>query len=248
VANKPIFIVGSERSGTTLMRSLINAHPNISCGEETHFLSCLEGIVGAKWRLIKDYPFEKEYWYEQIRELFDGFKTETAEKQGKSRWGDKTPIYVLRLDFINQLFPDCQVIHMIRDGRDVVASSMERWGYKRGLTATKRWGKSVRAGRSFGRSVSQERYIEIRYEDLVVAPESTMQQVCQFLQEPWEPALLEQGIYRDANTEKRRQATGNSEILFYASRIGVGKKELDPLIKSLFRYYSGSLLKELGYS
>lgn len=248
MANRPIFIVGSERSGTTLMRSLINAHPNISCGEETHFLSGLEGIVGSKWRLMKDYPFEKEYWYEKIRELFDGFKTETAEKQGKSRWGDKTPIYVLKLDFINTLFPDCQVIHMIRDGRDVVASSMDRWGYRRGLSATKRWGKSVRAGQAFGRSVSPEKYIEIKYEELVLDSEGTMQRVCEFLQEPWEPELLEQGTYKSALTEKRRQSTGNSDTLFYASRIGVGKKKLDPFIKGLFRYYSGSLLKELGYS
>ena len=247
MADRPIFIVGSERSGTTLMRSLINAHPNISCGEETHFLSGLEGIVGSKWRLMKDYPFEKEYWYEKIRELFDDFKTEAAEKQGKSRWGDKTPIYVLKLDFINKLFPDCQVIHMIRDGRDVVASSMDRWGYRRGLSATKRWGKSVRAGQHFGRSVSPERYIEIRYEDLVLNPESTMQLVCKFLDEPWEPSILEQGTYKSTLTEKRRQAAGNGEALFYASRIGVGKKKLDPFVKSLFSYYSGSLLKELGY-
>ncbi|MBE9062326.1 sulfotransferase [cf. Phormidesmis sp. LEGE 11477] len=248
MASRPIFIVGSERSGTTLMRSLINAHPNISCGEETHFLAGLEGIVGSKWRLMKDYPFEKEYWYEKIRELFDSFKTEAAHKQGKLRWGDKTPIYVLKLDFIDALFPDCQVIHMIRDGRDVVASSMDRWGYKRGLSATKRWGKSVRAGQSFGRSVSLERYIEVKYEELVLDPESTMQSVCEFLQEPWEPSLLEEGTYKSALTEKRRQAAGNSEVSFYASRIGVGKKKLDPLVKSLFRYYSGSLLKELGYS
>ena len=230
------------------MRSLINAHPNISCGEETHFLSGLEGIVGSKWRLMKDYPFEKEYWYEKIKELFDSFKTEAAAKQGKSRWGDKTPIYVLKLDFINTLFPDCQVIHMVRDGRDVVASSMDRWGYRRGLSATKRWGKSVRAGQAFGRSVSPDKYIEVKYEDLILTPEPTMKRVCEFLNEPWEASLLEQGTYKSPLTEKRRQATGDGEALFYASRIGVGKKKLDPFVKSLLNYYSGSLLKELGYS
>ena len=68
--HRPIFIVGSPRSGTTLTQKLIDAHPNIACGPETHFLKDLQKIVTSHWPRICKYDFEKEYWNQKFLASF----------------------------------------------------------------------------------------------------------------------------------------------------------------------------------
>ncbi|UCC29807.1 MAG: sulfotransferase [Phycisphaerales bacterium] len=251
--HRPIFVVGSPRSGTTLLRLILDSHPDISCGPETHFLMGLSTIVGRRWELIERYGFEKAYWYQKVAEFFDSFQRGYAERRGKKRWAEKTPYYTTILDFINQLFPSSQFIHIIRDGYDVVASHRDRWGYKSAVRATLIWRRYVTLARDFGNTVSHDRYHELRYEDLVRTPAPVLRDLFEFLGEPWDPAVLEydRGEHDildgyDAFTKSRRSDdVGQSPI--YGSRVGAGKKELGMFLRALFRYRSGALYKELGY-
>ena len=252
--NVPIFMVGCPRSGTTLLRLILDSHRNISCGPETHFLTDLESITGRYWHRLEHFKFGQEYWHAKVAGFFDSFQREYAEARGKGRWADKTPKYSVRLPFINAVFPHAQFLHLIRDPHDVIASHRERWGYRSAVTcASTTWREYVSAAREFGRSLPPERYFELRYERLVSEPESTMRAVVGFLGEPWDPAILEynkfehgMGEKHQKLTEKRREAAGDSSTI-YRSRVGAGRHELDPLLKLLLRRRSAGLMKELGY-
>lgn len=251
---RPIFIVGCHRSGTTLLRLILDSHEHISCGPETRFLADLSKVTGEGWPRMSLYGFPKEYWYEKFAELFSDFQSEYARQRGKPRWADKTPLYALHLDFIDALFPDCQIVHVIRDGRDVVASHRDRWGYLAAVKAVDKWPKYVKKARAFGRSMPSDRYTEVRYEHLVADTEPTLRKLLEFLGEPWDPAVL---AHEDAPHEvmerykrfssSRREAEGANGAAVYQSRVGAHRRESDPLLRALMRLRSGKQLRELDY-
>ncbi len=250
----PIFVVGCQRSGTTLLRLILDSHPNISCGPETRFLADLAHVTGRSWKRLSQYGFPKQYWHAQIAGMFDALKSEYARRAGKVRWADKTPLYALSLDFIDSLFPTCQVVHVIRDGRDVVASHRDRWGYAAAVKAVRKWPRYVYAARAGGAVMTPGRYHEVRYEDLVNESEKTLRELLAFLDEPWDPVVLEHDRrphdvpehYRRLASSRRRTAGEAGPI--YRSRVGAHRRELDPLLRLLVRVVAGPALRELGYS
>ncbi|HEX2052651.1 MAG TPA: sulfotransferase [Actinomycetota bacterium] len=251
-SSPPIFIVGCQRSGTTLLRLMLDSHPNISCGPETRFLEGLSKLAGEASARLARYGFPEDYWDRKVAEFVDSFQRDYAARRGRKRWADKTPRYALSLDYINRLFPDCLVVHVIRDGRDVVASHLARWGYWSGLKAIQKWPQYVRTARRTGNSLPAGRYREVRYEDLVAETERTMRDLLEFVGEPWDPQVLDyQSMPHDVGdlyqplSEKRREAEGEDPV--YKSRVGAHKDELDALMRLLFRLRSGRLLRELGY-
>ncbi len=250
----PVFIVGSPRSGTTLLRLILDSHPNLSSGPETQFLLNFQEIVGLHWYRIKRFGFEKKYWHEKIAVFFDTFQMEYAINRGKSRWVEKSPNYLHCLDFVNQLFPECQILHIIRDGRDVVASYRDRWGYGAAIKATKSWAKDVRLAQGFGSRVSPNKYFEVRYEDLVSTPESTLKSILEYIDEPWDPVLLKyDSVEHDepdwlADFTDKRRKKGKDKSLIYRSQVGSGVRNLDPLLRFFVHRNSGDLLQALGYT
>lgn len=113
-----------------------------------------------------------------------------AQTQGKSRYGDKTPYYVQHLDTLADLFPEAKFVHIIRDGRDVALSLREMpWGQSNLEWAALRWKTWVERGREAGRRLGA-RYLEIRYEDLVGAPEKILAMICEFLQVDFESRMF----------------------------------------------------------
>ena len=253
----PIFIVGCQRSGTTLLRLILDSHPNISCGPETLFLvDFVERVTGERhWRHLAQFGFPKEYWQERVAALVDTVQSDYARRRGKVRWADKTARYAVHLDQIDRLYPTCQVIHIIRDGRDVVASHRDRWGYLSALKAVRKWPWYVRTARMAGaRLAGQGRYYEIRYEDLVTDPEPTLRKLLDFLGEPWDDEVLEHDRWPHdvqpryvAFSSSRRAASGERHTI-YRSRIGTGRQELGPLLYLLVRLVDGATLRDLGYA
>ena len=118
-----------------------------------------------------------------IAAIFEAY----AAKVGKPRWGDKTPMYMRHLDLLEDLFPDAQYVHLIRDGRDAALSFLEMpegtftrtWAHP----ATPAqfaclWRKEVEAARALGRAVGSDRYLEVRYEALVADPAAAIGAIC----------------------------------------------------------------------
>lgn len=104
-----------------------------------------------------------------------------AAARGKSRYGDKTPRYVQDVEAIAALLPEAVFVHVIRDGRDVALSFLEReWGPKTIEEAARRWRKRVKSGRRAGSALGS-RYLEVRYERLVADPAAELERVCAHL-------------------------------------------------------------------
>jgi hypothetical protein len=253
-AAPPIFVIGSPRSGTTLLRLILDSHPRISCGEETHFLRDLEAIVGRNWGLVQTYGLEREWWLNRIRTLYADFQTEVLARSGKTRWAEKDPTYTLHLPFIEELFPDALYVHLLRDGHDVVASFKDRWGYASAARAARtEWARYVDAARALGARLPGDRFLELRYEELVTDPVSQGQRLFEYLGEPWDPGVLDFNAADHSATDRyqwftaQRRESGGDQATIYQSRIGTGGSALDPVLRTLLRRRNGTLLRELDY-
>lgn len=250
---RPVFVVGCQRSGTTMLRLVLDSHPHISCGPETRFLADLERVLGSDWQRLSRYGFSQEEWLERIADFFGGLQSDYARARGRVRWADKTPLYALSLDFITRMFPDCQVVHVIRDGRDVAVSHRKRFGYWSSVKSTVKWPRYVAAARDVGRRLPPDRYYELRYEDVVDDSETALRGLFDFLDEPWVPQVLD---YTErahdvpakyhAEAERRRRAS-RSGAPIYRSRVGSHRRELDPVTRVLCWWFGRSTMKELGY-
>jgi hypothetical protein len=203
------FIVGVPRSGTTLLRLMLDAHPELTIPPETHFLprvirACRHGAsperiahVVSRHRRWEDFGIEREQYLARLRQIHPleagpairAFYDLYAERTGKPRWGDKTPGYAVKMRRIQRALPEARFIHLIRDGRDVIMSRARK--SQRPLrveVAAKRWKRRVVATRK--RSEGVDGYMELRYEELVANPEAALRRVCELIELPFDPAML----------------------------------------------------------
>ena len=114
-----------------------------------------------------------------------------ARRQGKARWGDKTPRYVEHIPEISRLWPDARFIHLIRDGRDVALSYADvDFGPKNVAKAAKLWADRVGAGLRDGRPLG-DRYLEVLYADLTEDTEGTLRDICSLIDLDFDPVMLD---------------------------------------------------------
>jgi hypothetical protein len=129
-----------------------------------------------------------------MQAVFAGIFEKNAAGEGKARWGDKTPYYVLHMPLLLERFPGAQFIHLIRDGRDVALSLLNRrhdFGVYNVYTAAKHWQIYVERGQQDGIALGEQHYHEVRYEDLLADPAAAMRRVCAFLGEEYSDSLID---------------------------------------------------------
>ncbi|HET6161440.1 MAG TPA: sulfotransferase [Dongiaceae bacterium] len=283
------FIVGSPRSGTTLLRMMLSSSSLLAIPPETGFVAHLATHPNLEdlradelLHLITHFPPAAPTWPDfgldeatlgaalaelQPFSVADGircFYRLYAQRHGKRRVGDKTPLYGQAMDAIERLLPEAAFVHIIRDGRDCSLSLRELWfapGRNIDALATY-WRDNVATCRGLGRSVRH--YIEVRFENLVVNTEAELSRICDFLDLPFEPAMLRhqdvaehllaehQGrVLNDGafvlTAERRRAQQWRTAVPADPSRIGVWRVELTPEEQAAFWKIAGSLLGELGY-
>jgi hypothetical protein len=206
------FIVGVPRSGTTLLRLMLDSHPQLAIPNESHFFFELLkrsetepaltrgefchfivshfswpnlGITEGEFQaaLGGSEPFEIA---SGIRALFGLY----AARFGKQRWGEKTPDYGMLMPEIAQLLPEAHFIHVVRDGRDVAVSKRHLWfGCGDDIAAqAEAWQTWIRRARELAKSCPN--YLEIRYEALVRFPETVLEEVCAFIALPFSAEML----------------------------------------------------------
>jgi hypothetical protein len=160
--NPYVFIVGAPRSGTTLLRRIVDAHPEIAITRETHWITQLlegddpvapERPVGPEFlaRLSTYERFTRMgadraelerllsgdapvSYAQLVSAIFDAY----GKAQGKAHVGDKVPGYVARIPTLSGLFPHARFVHLIRDGRDVCLSVMS-WQRRKAVTRFSTW-------------------------------------------------------------------------------------------------------------
>lgn len=275
----PFFIVGCPRSGTTLLQVLIEQHPAIAIPPEsflflrfTPFAAMYGDLAqpGNLQRLVRELLADERVrdWSLGIRpedfiqrlppaptlkDVIAGIFRLYAEQQGKARWGDKTPQHAMSLPEIKALFPEAKILHLVRDGRDV-AESMSRItiGPCSVYGIARRWDRFVRTTRNFAASMDPKNYLEIRFEDLVQAPEETRRRVFEFLEE--DPALCSAVTDRVPDTASRRQAVSAAQHhaglkgIISREKIGVFQTRFTPRELAVFEWVAGDSLKALGYT
>ena len=214
--NTPFFVLGSQRSGTTMLRLMLNRHSRLAVPHESKFIMAfyprlaeygpLSDHVNAA-RLLEDISQHKAvrdgglicdrrsilaYDVASYRDLVEAIMSEKARAMGKIRWGDKTPYYISHIDELWTIFPEAKVVHLVRDGRDVVVSQrrMEWMSSNLARLAHDWWWKTTLCHK-VGSVRGNQFFMEIKYEHLVQEPEATIRKICEFLCEDYEPEMLE---------------------------------------------------------
>lgn len=273
----PFFIVGSGRSGNTLLRRILLAHSELYIPPETYVLGraiktyhrynnmLWKHLVSLIYSLFEFHPefvtFEcslsplvKEVAFAPVSSrnlayILDSFYRYHAEIKGftPSRWGDKTPLNVYDMPIIRTVFPGAQFIHIVRDGCDVAESYLRSGIYQDLESAGQRWSSSVAAYADFSRKFPESCF-EVRYANLVLKPEETVQGVCDFLRIEFEPSMLESEELSkkmgDVSLHDHHKSVSGK---ITASRIGAGREGLTSNQKrTLGRIIDGQLV-HLGF-
>jgi len=217
--SQPFFIVGSGRSGTTLLRLILVGHSQIEIPPETWFIL----------PLVRELPIHELLTKGQVQRAIDIITNDyrwpdmgmTADALGerahalpsprivdiinivyrqhlslarKPRFGDKTPPYIEIVPQLRELYPGAKFIHLVRDGRDVAVSYIELKWHEKGYRCYERdfdWTRSLRFRESYRHTALNEHILDVKYEDLVCDPEPTIRRICNFIGESFEPHMLE---------------------------------------------------------
>ncbi len=243
----PIFVVGCHRSGTTLLQMLLDSHPRISAGAEDPFLYCLSGLENDDWRkMLGRYGFSEDEWLERVRGLVEELHSRYAESLGKTRWAEKFPSNAKIIGFLDKLYPDCQVVHIVRNPRDVIASNRVMYGKAKGSFYGGRWVEHVRSAEVDGARLGSDRFRTIRYEDLVADPETVMKELIDWLGEPWSDDVLRFGERTHFYPPKLKTPEQKKKVVHTRS-IGRGRSidSLRPLLYVHLR--ARDLVRRFGY-
>ena len=263
----PIIIGGCGRSGTTLMRVILDSHSQIACGPESNVFPSPNrlnpGSPGAA-KLAKKFDLSATEMDAMLGQA--GSRAEFAEnffdryrgRANKPLWADKTPRNVQVLPYIFKHFPQARFVHVVRDGRDVACSlrthprhrvvngeivKLNTWNPIEDCIG--RWVNDVGLGLAYRQD---PRYTELRYEDLVLETETTLRNLFEFLELDWEPAVMNFHEVQSASRDPVKFAQ-NPEATrpLASSSIGRWKTDLSEEDLNLILRRGGDLLKTLNY-
>lgn len=238
MTERPIFVVGFQRSGTTLLQSLLGAHPRIAAPPEVHFFFRIYGLrdywgdltddansrrvvqelVNAPFGMLDGCGFDEEALTRRFlttdrsyRALLCTLLDDFAARQGKPRWSEKTPQQ--RPALIWSVVPEAQIVHIVRDPREVVASAVTAWPHDAPPWAiAERVNGFTAAARDDGASAPAGSYLLVRYEDLATKPEPVLRDVCTFLGEEFDRRMID-------GVEERSTALGHSGPAWQAEAV-----------------------------
>ena len=286
------FVVGAPRSGTTLLRLMLDAHPDLAIPPETYFVP----KAAKQWRRVERLrnrnASPRDRFFEAVTEHTrwpdfhmdaDAFRRRLdeerpqdvgeavrifyrlyAEREGKPRWGDKTPFYVRRMAIIQEIIPEARFIHIIRDGRDLTLSIKGLWFGPNSIDeAAEFWISRIEEGRAQAPGLSH--YMELRYEDLLEDPDTQLRRICEFVDLPFDDRML---TYHEHVDERLAPETPPEEIAPDGrvvstaerqaimarvskppdkTRIGRYRTEMPAEDRERFEAIAGPLLEKLGY-
>jgi hypothetical protein len=262
IINKaPVFVVCCSRSGSTLLRYVLDSHAEVGCPPELH-LGELCKTLSWTHALIHQTEKHSELTRQRCREVIDEMMADYLSRVGKPRWCDKSISTVDHLALIRSVFPDARFVCLYRNCMDVVHSGLEvsRFGYSgygfSGFVSKRPdnivaalmdyWCDKAAKAVAFEERESGSVY-RVLYEDLVFHPDQVIPALLEFLGMSPDPGLAER-IFAIPH----QGGPGDSNIVF-TRRIeqgGVGKGQAIPLrqIPAEQRQRANVLLARLGYA
>ena len=265
----PLLVLGVRRSGTTLLRIMLDRHSELALPDESYFVPQLahrhgerpdtDQVLDDLRRLptLREWDVAPQAVAARLRpgmtlgEAIGAVYEVFAQRRGKHRWGDKTPMYMQHLPLLERLWPDARFVHLVRDGRDAALSFLgmpagivtRTWAHP--TTAPDfacQWATEVRAARALGRRVGA-RYLELRYEDLVREPEAALRRVCAHAGLAYEPGMLDYAGSVDVATKPHQQRLRQPPT----PGVRNWREELPHEDALAFEGVAGDLLSQLGY-
>ena len=257
------------RSGTKLLRDLLNGHPQVGIPEaETEFLpdwaqrwpSFGDLESHACWGRFVEFVRKSAYfvYLEEERGIlvdpvawrlactdfslcgvFEGLCRLHGGAPEEGIWGDKSPGYIHHIPLIYTLFPRARVIHIIRDPRDQVQSAHRAW-HKDRIRAAARWADGVEAA-TVALADHPDRSMMVRYEDLVTRPEEVLRAICSFLDLTFEPSMVE----LDRPSENLGDARGSTTVI--ASNVEKWRLGMAPSLQRRVEALCADGLRAHGY-
>jgi len=269
-----LFVVGCERSGTTLLRAMLDSHPELAIPPESYFAVPLlrhrgdlehpDGIAVDpvvdllagnssfdEWGLDADSL--RAAWHDappsSIADALRDLYSRWAIAEGKAIVGDKTPFHVRTMDLLAESFPEARFVHLIRDGRDVAVSIVgAHFGSSSFATAVDHWERSVSRGRELGAAIGPGRYREIRYEDLVSDPSAVLRDVCDLIDLPFHESMLDYTARADRLLAPMHRVEHMQGIKAQVGSVGRDwRTHLEPRRVAYFEAAVRPLAAELGY-
>jgi hypothetical protein len=268
------FVVGCGRSGTTLVRAMLDAHRDVAVPFESYFpvwfarrRSTYERPDGFDVsRFVDDLNAHESFhrWELDANEFRTGMMQSDpqtypdavraafalyASSRGKSRYADKTPVFVSYIPLLADLFAEAVFVHLVRDGRDVVLSRTEAsWGTRSLEHETLLWRGQVEKGRADGSKLGPSRYREIHYEHLLDDPEDVARRLCEFAGLEFDPAMLR---YHERAASVLRDQPYPEEhrnlLLPPTKGLRDWRTEMDADQIALFDCLAGRTLERFGY-
>jgi protein-tyrosine sulfotransferase len=258
----PIVLGGCGRSGTTLLRMMLDSHRRICCGPES---SVFRRRAIDSGKLADRFGFPRPdvgALYEAARsrpEFIEGFAHLCMRRAGKARWAEKTPRNISRIEAVFESFPEARFVHVLRDGRDVACSlrthprhevvdgklvPLDTWKPIAGCA--RRWVRDIEGSRRWW---GDPRFHTVRYEDLVHRPRPVLEGLMSFVGEDWDEAMLSHAAADSPFRDATRFAQ-NPEALGAVSTSSIGRwqRDLDARDRRIFKRVAGPLLVELGYA
>ncbi|NVN98075.1 MAG: sulfotransferase [Geobacteraceae bacterium] len=219
MSSSPIFIIGTERSGTNLLRLILNSHPDVAVPHPPHIVKLFTPLLPLYGdlandrnfiRLISDvcrlvelhpYPWEirpdrgrvfREAAARELICIYFAIYDQYLEYSGKKRWCCKSTFMIDHIADILRFYPDARFIFMVRDGRDVAVSAKSSiFNHYHVFYSARRWQREQRLGLDWLKKLLPEQIRLLRYEELTTAPEKTVSALCEFLALPYDARMLE---------------------------------------------------------
>jgi hypothetical protein len=268
----PFFVVGVDRSGTTMLRLVLD-RGDVAIPPESMFLADFApvrreggldrpeaadafarrvwehprvrawGLAGAAPQMPLGLTHEQAYRF-AVESPFEAY----ARAHGKVRWADKTPHYLRHVDELAAVWPDARFVVLVRDGRDVTVSLLGvPFGPNNVWSAARFWADGIRRGREAAERYP-DRVTTVRYEDLVADPAAEAERLCAFLGLGFDEEMLAIEETDPARLDPGKAAwfTGLAAGI-NAAGVGKWKTELSPRDQRLFSALAGPELESLGY-
>ena len=268
LGDKIIFIGGAPRSGTTLVKNILDTHPDICSGPEFDIIPEIVRVWQLGAHKVREGRISAFLDEEQLRERFASLVHSLLEpyrlRKKKLCIAEKTPGNILVYTQLNRLLPRAYLIHVIRDGRDVVSSMIAvAESYRRAQeevpdiiknveACSQTWSRYVSAPleetKVFRSTEFQSRYVEIRYEDIVQNPEATLRYLCRRLKIDFSPSMLSQHLFsHDAVVDDLWYDQTMMEGPLSQRSIGRWRRDLTLTQRIIVVHYCQTHLQGFGY-
>lgn len=277
MTENPLFIIGTERSGSNLLRLILNTHRRIAIPHPPHvvrYFAPLEGAYGdlsgseeAFAALVDDilafvrlhiYPWGIPLDRTRVlreAEPRDAFGVTSAlyeqyrEHQGKSRWGCKSTFMIDYTDQVLARFPNAHLIYLTRDPRDVAVSSRHSvFNPFHPYFTARLWARQQRTGLELLERLPSQTILRVSYEDLISNPVSTVTRVCDFLGETFDEQMLR--YFHTAEAQKSASLSRswqNTGREILGGNAGKYRKELSQVEIRAVEDAAGDEMEKLGY-